>query len=55
MRNRNRPVYAVDINVQALQAQQAWWGSALGGSRMKDKWKDCKGPNPLMMMGLDRS
>jgi hypothetical protein len=55
MSNFKRKADGVDIQVKALNAQKAWLSSALGFDRAKDKWKDFKGPNPLMMMGLDRS
>jgi hypothetical protein len=50
MRYLNRSADGVDIQVKALNTQKAWLSSALGFDKAKDKWKDFKGPNPLMMM-----
>ena len=46
---------AIDLRVRAMESQKAWVSSMLGMDKAKEKWNHMKGPNPLVMMGLDRS
>ena len=52
---KNKQADVVDIMVRTRHARGSSWSSLLGFGSHKDKWKHHKGPNPLTMMGLDRS
>ncbi|CTQ60087.1 hypothetical protein [Roseibium album] len=55
MSYKSRKFDTVDIMARASQDQQTRLGSLLGLGKNKGKWRDRKGPNPLTMLGLDRS
>ncbi|MEM9631990.1 MAG: hypothetical protein AAGA50_11740 [Pseudomonadota bacterium] len=54
MEFNNRSYYEMNHLLREYGAPKTSWSSRIGLKRSR-KWKDQKGPNPLMMMGLDRS
>ncbi|WP_299472807.1 hypothetical protein [uncultured Roseibium sp.] len=55
MKFKNSPLDTVDIMARASHDQQARLSSLFGFGKQISKWKNHKGPNPLTMLGLDRS
>ena len=49
-----RPDYQTHRLLQEYGAPKTGWSSRTG-HHGRHKWRDQQGPNPLMMMGLDRS
>lgn len=49
-----RPDYQTYRLLQEYGAPKTGWSSK-AGHHGRHKWRDQQGPNPLMMMGLDRS
>ena len=54
MEFNNRTYYEMNHLLREYGAPKSSWTSRLGFGNSR-KWKDHKGPNPLMMQGLDRS
>ncbi|MBO6894155.1 MAG: hypothetical protein JJ866_19595 [Roseibium sp.] len=52
---KNEATDSIDLRVRAMESQKAWVSSMLGLDKAKEKWNHMKGPNPLMLQGLDRS
>ncbi|MET1411957.1 hypothetical protein ABVF61_06805 [Roseibium sp. HPY-6] len=55
MKYKSSPLDTVDIMARASQDQQARLSSLFGFGKQRGKWKNNRGPNPLTMLGLDRS
>jgi len=55
MHSQNRQKGIFDVTVRALHNLKPGRASPSGFDKGRGKWKAFQGPNPLMMMGLDRS
>ncbi|WP_157738910.1 MULTISPECIES: hypothetical protein [Stappiaceae] len=51
----NRHYFEVDTLLQKYGAPRSNWTPRLRQGKQGAKWQDQKGPNPLVLKGLDRS
>lgn len=55
MIRENNRFYEVDDLLKKYGVPRTNWVARLRRPENSDKWRNHKGPNPLLMLGLDRS